>query len=230
MIRVPQTSARAEKSKPIIQANLVDHQAVKKALERQNAVEKKKKQQVTKQKAYAEKLKKEIEITRQAAKRLKEETRLDRQKAKIAKKQAVMEQTKFLEQKKHAELETTRQRNAKRHADEQVKKQQLNAEHQQLLETEFERFVYRITKDIYNNRTMSSAFPAELVCKIQIMLLADGSVNTVKVIHSSGNLAYDTMAKSAVYKSSPFHMPENKELKSRLKDIVLVFTDDRKIS
>ena len=64
------------------------------------------------------------------------------------------------------------------------------------------------------------------MCEVQFRLLVDGNVASVKVIKSSGNAAYDESAKMAVYKAAPFDIPNDKDLLSRLRDIVLVFTKD----
>ena len=100
------------------------------------------------------------------------------------------------------------------------------AERMSWLDSEFTRFVGDLQQRVYNHRTLSSAFGKDLVCKIQIKLLPEGSVHDVKIIQSSGNAAYDSMAEAAVYKASPFDMPTDKELVAKLRDIILEFTND----
>lgn len=110
-----------------------------------------------------------------------------------------------------------------RYAKELALQQSAAAERGRWLDNEFTHYVGEIERKIEENRTISTAFTADLSCDIQIKLLPDGSVHNVKLIRSSGNVAYDSMSEAAVYKAAPFAMPEDTELIAKLRDIVLVF-------
>jgi colicin import membrane protein len=94
------------------------------------------------------------------------------------------------------------------------------------IDSEFTKYVGELQQRVYNHRTLSSAFGPELVCKIQIKLLPEGSVHDVRIIQSSGNAAYDSMAEAAVYKAAPFTMPEDRDLVAKMRDIILEFTNE----
>lgn len=180
--------------------------------------------------AKASKIQEQIAQAKQQVEHEKKQAEQAKQQAAQARQQAEQEK-KSLEETRLADAKAKAEAQAKATADQQAKVQaaesQLQAaKRQRWLDTEFNRFVAGLSDKIYNNRTLSSAFPEGLVCKIQLQIMPDGSVAMVKVISSSGNSAYDSMAEAAVYKSAPFEMPADKELVAKLRDIIFEFTDD----
>lgn len=270
-------------NKPIIQAGLINNDAVKTAVARQEkqkldqqkklALQKAKaeqlKQEAVQMKAEAEKLKQEVADKQkkvEAAKQLAMVVKADAEKARL---QAVKEQeqatiakaqaVKKIQQAKQAKLQAAKEHEqaekAKKHAAEQQaanEEAKVNAqkakqaqqaaqaaaaaqaagEAQRLaarnswLDSEFTKFVGDLQQRVYNNRTLSLAFGPELVCRIQIKLLPDGSVHDVKITQSSGNVAYDAMSEAAIRKAAPFDMPEDLDLSAKVRDLVLEFTNE----
>jgi colicin import membrane protein len=273
IIRVGGGGNPEQQNKPIVHADLINHDAVKSAIDRQKQQELNKQKQLALQKANAEKVKKEAEKAKLEAQRLKQEVEeaqkkaeqekklalvekesaekaklqaaKEKEKAKLAKEQAAQKLEKIKQEKlqaaKEQELakkaqeqaalkrkqalaeESRRNAERARQAQELALQQAAAAERGRWIDNEFTRYVGEIERKIQENRTISTAFSPDLTCDIQIRLLPDGSVHDVKIIKSSGNAAYDAMSEAAVYRSSPFDMPEDRELMSKLRDIVLVF-------
>lgn len=148
----------------------------------------------------------------------------DVQKKKIEAEQAY----KALKEKEELELQAKKEKElqekqAKERALELAKK---NKARQDWLHTEYSRVVSEIQTSVIEKRNLISAFSDDLVCEVQFRLLSDGNVTGVQIIKSSGNQAYDDSAKMAVYKAAPFDIPNDQELLSKLRDIILVFTKD----
>jgi colicin import membrane protein len=92
------------------------------------------------------------------------------------------------------------------------------------VDREFAKFVAQIRADVLSNRTLiGSNFDEDLVCEIRIKLQQDGSILAANIVKSSGNEAYDSNSRMAIFKAAPFDMPEDGELNKKLLDIVLVF-------
>ena len=64
---------------------------------------------------------------------------------------------------------------------------------------------------------LSKTLPADLECKVSIRLLPDGNVAAIEVLNSSGNSVFDEEAKKAVYRSQPFHLPEDPLVREKVK-------------
>jgi colicin import membrane protein len=201
-----------------------------KKLQQEVAVAKKKaeqeKQQAMVAKAAAEKAKLQAAKEQAKVKLAKEQVAKKLEKAKQEKLQAVKEREAAKKVQEQAAAEQARQAaDRARQAAEQARAAQQLAERTRWIDSELSRYAGAIKQSIYNHRTLSSAFGPELVCKIQIKLLPEGSVHEVKIIQSSGNAAYDAMSEEAVYKAAPFDMAEDQELNARLRDIILEFTN-----
>lgn len=244
--------------KRIVQAGLVNKQAIDKAYERQkkqkeaqqNELDKQRKAaQVAQQKAAQ--LKKESEKLRQNIARQKRQTEAEQKKAAEAKAQALAakqnaEKAKAAQAQAHKAAERAKALAAQKKAEiaaEQKKMEAARAQarqsqddaasdqrRMQWLDDEVEKYKSQIARQIHDNRTMSAAFSAELFCEIHIRLLPDGSINSVQIVKSSGNEAYDNSAEIAVYKAAPFIMPSETDLVQRLRDIVLGFRNDGQTS
>jgi colicin import membrane protein len=262
-----------QQDKPIIQAGLINHEAIKDAINRQQQQESDRQQKLAQQRAKSEKLRREAEIAKLEAQKLKQKVAVEKKKAEEEKRQALVEkeeaekaklqatkekekarlvkeqaaqklekikqeklkaakekelarqaQEKAALERKHALEEKERQKAEQtRKTQELALQQQADAERNNWLDSEFIRYVGEIKHRIIENRTISAAFPPDLICEIQIKLLPDGSVYDVRIIKSSGNVAYDSISEAAVYKAAPFNMPEDKELVSRLRDSNIVW-------
>lgn len=180
-------------------------------------------------------------------KRLEQQARIEAEKAKQALELAAalqeQQQAKKLEQAKQESLKKAQEQAKLEHqlqAKQQIAQQQkllkqqaaaaLKAQHdkivseqQAMLESEVDKYRAEFAAAIEENRVLSSVFAGDIRCKLKIMLLPDGSVLSIKVLESSGNVAYDEMSAKAVYKSAPFPMPQDQELYKQLREIVLSF-------
>lgn len=96
-------------------------------------------------------------------------------------------------------------------------------EHNALLQNEVDKHKAEFQAVVESNRILSAAFSGDIVCKIRVRLLPDGSIISVNIVQSSGNPSYDDLSKSAIYKSAPFPMPNNQELINQLRDVILSF-------
>ena len=207
---------------------------IKKEAERAKLEAQKLKQEVAVAQKKAEQEKKVAIAEQKAAEQAKLQATKEHEKAKLAKEQAVakLEKVKQVKEKAALEHELAMKEQARinteraRQAQEQAMAAQQLAERGRWIDSELSRYANAIKQKVYNHRTLSSAFASELVCKIQIKLLPEGSVHEVKIIQSSGNAAYDSMSEAAVLRAAPFDMAEDQELNSRLRDIILEFTNN----
>lgn len=191
------------------------------------------------QKAKLEALqaKKDLELAKiQKAKQEAEAKKVATEKAKIAQQ---LETKKQIEQQKlQAKKELEKQQIAAKEAAAQkakaealraqqaaLKAQQdhIAAQHQEFILSEVEKYRAAFQTAIEDNRILTSVFSGDLTCKIRIKLLPDGSIASVNIVEPSPNPAYDQMSIKAVYQSAPFPMPQDDELYSQLRDIILSF-------
>ena len=149
-------------------------------------------------------------------------------KAAAAKKVVAQEQAKKQQQAKQKalkelELKKVTERQA---AAMKADKNRLQAEHNMALATEVEKFKSLLISSIKENKIVSSVFSKDTRCALRIQLLPDGSILSIDITEPSGIPAYDEMQISAVYKAAPFTMPEDHELYSQLREIVLSLSND----
>lgn len=238
--------------KKIVQATLIDKRAADLALQRQLAAEKLKRDKIIEQQQKIEQQRLEIEQAKQDAEQAKESAlELAKQKqAKLeatkvaAEKKATQERDMQIKKqvaaqqqqlrKEAQEKQIKQQAVAKQQADVLAKQQakaaavksehnRMLAEQQAILASEVEKYRAEFAAAIEENRIISAVFATELRCKLRIMLLPDGSLLSIKVLESSGNPAYDEMSTSAIRASAPFTMPDDPELYTQLREIVLSF-------
>lgn len=191
-----------------------------------------------KAKLEAMQAKKDLELAKaQKAKQETEAKKAATEKAKIAQQQ--LQAKKQLEQQKlQAKKELEKQQIvAKEAAAQKAKAEALRAQqaalkaqqdhivaqHQEFILSEVEKYRAAFQTAIEDNRILTSVFNGDLICKIRIKLLPDGSIASVNIVEPSPNPAYDQMSIKAVYQSAPFPMPQDDELYSQLRDIILSF-------
>jgi colicin import membrane protein len=229
----------ASVDKPIIQAGVVSKNLVENAVKRQQQEEQQRKTDLQKQQQQIQQAKKEAEQQKLQAKTLADQAKKIQQDA-LKAQELAKKQEKEISQKKQ-ELAKQQQRVQQ----EQLRLKQLAEQKQQqdlkqaqqaqqaaaaasaasasARASEVERYRSMIGQRIKANRTLSSAFDSNLVCLIHFRLLPDGSVHSFRIAKSSGNPAYDQSAETAVYKSSPFEMPEDPELIAYLREFNMNF-------
>ncbi|MDX2506371.1 MAG: cell envelope integrity protein TolA [Gammaproteobacteria bacterium] len=143
--------------------------------------------------------KKAAEEKRQLEARLKEEERKKEQ----------QEKQRLEEQKKQQEAERKRQAAEKKQqlAELKRKEQRDRLERERRSKGIVNRHVALIAQKIERSWRQPLGAPANLQCKIDIVLLPSGNVVSVKVVESSGNLSFDRSVETAVRKASPLPVP-----------------------
>lgn len=116
IIHVGGSNTQKQSDKPIIQAGLINHAAVKDAISRQEQQELNKQKQLALQKANAEKLKKEAEKAKLEAQKLKQEVAAEQKKAEQSKQLALIAK----EAAEKAKLQAAKEKEQAKLAKEQV--------------------------------------------------------------------------------------------------------------
>lgn len=186
-----------------------------------------------------EKEKKELEALR--AKKIKEEKRL-----------AALEEKRLEEQERANHLRLERQKEekrrkdllaAKKKAEEEKKASQAraaeearwaaeNAQHQQWVMNERDKYKVLVRDKIKGGWLRPEGLPPGLSCSIKINASPDGSVHSVNIIKSSGNVAFDQTTAAAVRNATPLPFPPagDPELTNYFLDFTLDFKDDGEIT
>lgn len=236
--------------KKIVQAALIDKRAIDLANQRRAAEERLQQEKILEQQRLAEQAQQEAERAKQAlelaaALKAQQQAMLEQVKQEQAKKAQAQDQAKKAQEQikkaqEQAKLEQQLQMKQQIAQQQQLAKQQaaakqqkaaalkaqndkIVAEQQAMLESEVERYRAEFAAAIEENRVLSSVFAGNIRCELKIMLLPDGSILNIKVLKSSGNVAYDEMSAKAVYKSAPLPMPQDQELYKQLREIILSF-------
>ncbi|MGQ0697663.1 MAG: cell envelope integrity protein TolA [Panacagrimonas sp.] len=171
--------------------------------------------EVEKRKEEAERVKREIEIKRQAEiQRKKEEDDRKKKEEQDAKRKAEEEEKKRIqEEKRKAEEERKRKEEERKRLQEEFERS-LNEETEARAEAARIGEVQRRWQDILNDHIGSRwlrppGLPPGLRCTVQIDILPNGEVISVKIVRSSGNPSFDASVENAVYKASPMPLPED---------------------
>lgn len=232
----------------IVKAALLDKKEVDLAVQRQVAAEaaaiekqRRAEEQVLAQQRKAESLKKEALAAARAVEAANaQKLQLEAQAKQLAESKAKLEQEQNRMKKQIAEQQLAAKKAQEKKGLEQATKKKilesqaqaagikanqdrLAQEHQEFLASEIDKYRAAFQSLIEDNRILSGVFNGDIICKLRITLLPDGSIANVAVVASSGNPAYDEMSAAAVYKSAPFPMPSDQELYNQLRDIVLSF-------
>ena len=222
----------------VIDAKAYDHQqaeiarqkaralAAKRAAERrayERRVAKQKAIKLSKERAHQRALKRAAEKKRQLA--LKQEhERMEKARQRKAKQEKAR-------QHKLAQEKAARER-LRKQALENLAKQRLAAKraaaaaaHQKQLLTEKEKYISLIQQTIRANWINQFMNTGDLTVTLQIDLDSKGDVQSMTVVQSSGNSAFDRQAVIAVRKSSPLPMPKDSDLAKQFQVIKLPFSN-----
>jgi membrane protein involved in colicin uptake len=166
--------------------------------------------------------------------RLKEvqQTRLQEEKKRAALKQKAAAAALAQAQAQKAQAQATKEKALKAAAAEKTRiaaEKASIAAHQKQIATEVEQVLGLWSTKIKNNRRMMiEGMPAHLSCRVALQVLPDGSVR-VALVQGSGHAVYDDLSIKAIYKSEPFDLPDNPEVRDQLKNIELNFLNDEGI-
>lgn len=237
--------------KDIVQAVVVDQQAVAEELRRLEAADEKarleqeQKVREAERKARAaedkrraeEKRLKELEAEKQRLSREKEQ---ERKKAEAAKREAeeaerrAEKERRQAEEKRQAEAERKRReqqaREAERKRIEQALQDELAAEEAASAAaareaadvSEINRYVAAIASKVRQSFTILPGTDG-LSCTLRITLIPGGEVSRVEIVKSSGNALFDRQAETAVRKAAPLPVPAEPRLFQKMRSISFVF-------
>jgi membrane protein involved in colicin uptake len=218
----------------IVQAAVVDSAMVdSKAIEQQRQLEQTKLERLKQDMAKAKKEKDQLAVLKEEnqaeSERLKE---AERTRAQEDKKQAALKQKEIAQ--KQAAVQAQKAQAAKEKALKAAAAEKAKiasdkvrvAAHQSRIASEVEQVLAQWSSKIKNNRRlMIDGMPLHLSCRVALQMLPDGSVR-VQLVQSSGHPVYDDLSIKAIYKSEPFDLPDNPEVRDQVKNIELNFLND----
>jgi len=231
-----QAEIARQKARALAAKRAAERRAYERRVAKQRAIklakERAHKRALTKQrKALAEKRaaeKKRQLALKQKRERIEKARQRKAQQEKI--KQAKAQQEKA-RQHKLAQEKAARER-LRKQALENLVKQRLAAKraaaaaaHQKQLLTEKEKYIGLIQQTIRANWINQFMNAGDLTVTLQIDLDSKGDVQSVTVVQSSGNAAFDRQAVIAVRKSSPLPMPKDADLAKQFQVIKLPFSN-----
>ncbi len=123
-----------------------------------------------------------------------------------------------------AQDEARKTKIAEEHKRMAAEKSRLAAHHAQV-NTAVSSVVSQWSRKIEDNRRLMPEFQSlaqDLSCKISLQILPDGSARA-QLVQSSGNTRYDDLALKAIYKAEPFTLPEDPEVRDKVKAIEFNF-------
>jgi len=211
--RIAAQKAKTEQEKKDLLAKqqaekLAKEKAEKEKAEKDKAAKDKlTKDKLAKEKAAKEKLAKEKAAKDKAAKEKAEKEKLDNQQKKSTE-EALLKQRQEREAqlKKMREARQAQEALAKKREDLEEQRQQAQAEQDAPVLDEYEGHIQNKVGQSWS-RPLSAR--KGMQATLQINLLPGGDVDSVKVIKSSGNQAFDDSATQAVWKASPLPVPSD---------------------
>ena len=185
----------------------------------------KKRKEEEKKKAEEKKRKAELEKKRRLEEQRRKDEEAARKKAEAeakAKKEA--EARRKAEAKRKAEAERKRKAKAKAEADRKAREAELAAQIAAEQDaTELQQTIALIQEKIERNWLRPPGTEG-LKCELNVRLGASGSVLMVRVVKSSGNIAFDRSVEAAVRKADPLPMPRSERLLRKFRgDVRFIF-------
>ena len=182
--------------------------------EKKKAQEKRRKAELEKQRRLEEERRKQAEAEAKAKKEAEEKARKEAE----AKKKAEAERKRKLEE------ERRRKARAKAEADRKAREAELAAQIAAEQDaTELQQTIALIQEKIERNWLRPPGTEG-LKCELKVRLGSSGSVLLVRVVKSSGNVAFDRSVEAAVRKADPLPMPRSERLLARFRgDVNFIF-------
>ena len=184
--------------------------------EKKKAEEKKRKQELEKKRALEETKRREEEAARKKAE-------AQARKEAEAKREAEEKEKAEAERKRKAEEERKRKAKARAEADRKAREAELAEQFAAEQDaTELQQVIGLIQQKIERN-WLRPAGTEGLKCVVNVRLGSSGSVLLVRVVKSSGNIAFDRSVEAAVQKADPLPMPTSKRLLAKFRDLNFKF-------
>lgn len=199
------------------------------------------KRESKKEEAKLEKMKQEMAAAKQEEEarlaeiklaKIKEQKQLEALKTEKAKEQKKLA---ALDDQRQAEAERATEMRKQREKEEKIKtdttkadaegKRKAGEAGQQQTATEVQRVLGEWAEKIQQNKHIATSMPSDLYCKVGITVLPDGSVQ-VRLIQSSGNTVFDELSMKAVYKSQPFQLPDDPNVRDQVRSFDLGLRND----
>ncbi|MCF6766354.1 cell envelope integrity protein TolA [Thiotrichales bacterium 19S3-7] len=220
-------------NQPILQASVVSSKAVNNEIKRIDKVEKQQRQAVIEKQKQIQRqqyLKEQKRKKAQAQARAKAKLEADRKKRlNEQKRQAELKKQKLDEAKKQQQIEALKNLGLSginqqiNQAEDAQKQAQIQAQNQQRLASEADRYKALIKQVIQANWTDPESLSTNNTVWIKISLNLNGQVRSVSIYKSSGNAIFDRQAILAVKKAQQLPMPQSVELKKQFQNITLSF-------
>ncbi|WP_297528032.1 cell envelope integrity protein TolA [Thiohalobacter sp.] len=204
------------------------------AAKRKAALERRKAEEAKRLKALAEKRKAEearlaeIEARRKAEEAARKRAE-ERRKAEAAKRKA----EEAARRKAEAEAKRKAEEAARRKAEEAALRAQLAEEQARLAEAQAQRdrqlidqYVEAIRRKVERNWIQPASSRPGLACEVQVRLIPGGEVLDVRIVRSSGDLAFDRSVEAAVYQAAPLPLPEDARLFERFRNLKFRFAPE----
>lgn len=222
----------------VITAVAIDENKINEEINKLKKAEKRKQHQQKKLQDKAQKAKKDRKKEERKLRALKKK---QKEQARINKNKRIKEQKKLAEferkqketqdklnklekqrQEKQALLEKEeKQRLAKIAAEKRAVEQKKRAVYEQ---SEVSRYEGLIKSQITRNWIFPASYQKGMKCKVLVRLIPSGDVVSVRVIQSSGNVAFDRSVEMAVNKASPLPVPQSSTgLFEHFREVELVF-------
>ncbi len=135
------------------------------------------------------------------------------------------------ERKRRLEAEKKRKAEAaRRAAEERAMQQALEAEIAgELNARELNRYIGLIQKRITRSWIRPPDSLRGLRCTVRVRLVGNGTIvpGSVRIVHGSGNGAFDRSVVQAVYKAEPLPVPQDPVLRARFNELELIFDPDK---
>lgn len=172
-----------------------------------------------------EKEKKQLETLRlEKEKEQKRLAALDEQRQEEQDRALQLRQEREREEKKQQELAAkNKAEEARKAAQKALDTERMAAQRQSLLNSQLARYQGLFRDKVNQSWVRAPALPEGLMCMLEIRLLPDGSVVSVQVAASSGNVAFDQSAEAAVQKASPLPVPSEPELMEKFRHFTFEF-------
>lgn len=215
-----------QKARALAAKRAAERRAYERRVAKQRAIKLAKQRKALAEKRAAEK--KHRLALKQKRERIEKARQRKAQQEKIKQAKAKQEKAR---QHKLAQEKAARER-LRKQALENLAKQRLAAQraaaaaaHQKQLLTEKEKYIGLIQQTIRANWINQFMNVGDLTVTLQIDLDSKGDVQSVTVVQSSGNTAFDRQAVIAVRKSSPLPMPKDADLAKQFQVIKLPFSN-----
>ncbi len=225
-VQQPAIAAPAQQAQQ--QAQQQAAQAAQQKAEQQ--AQQKQQQAQQKQQQAQQKLAQQEQEKQQAAALQQQQASIAAQEKKLAEQKAKQEQLKKQQQAKK-EAEKKQQQKAaqelklaqQKELDNQIaaEQKQLEAARTNQQQSEIEKYLALIQESLRPNWNVPDGVDPSLSCQITIHLGPDGTVLSAVITRSSGNVALDNSARTAVFKSSPLPIPSDPALVKQFRELNL---------